>query len=243
MARIARERGGVTALLNGSSAVAVALLACTAAARGASESNCRPLRSSRATPVEATTEIGDEVLREARSRRYDIPVLGPLASTSTGERPLLYEPSVEPALPLESDLIVIGRVEAERAYLTASGSLIYTEYDVNIDSVLHRGGAADHVGDRIVVSRLGGAIRLGSGRILQVWVPERFFPTVGRRYLCFLRANPGAGDFSIIRSYELVCGRAYSMDLLFDPVPSTFDGASEAEVVLALRTELEKRRR
>lgn len=127
--------------------------------------------------------------------------------------PTAHSPN-ESALPVaESDVIVIGEVTDAQAHLSTDKTNVYSEFVVRIEEAL-KGGPAEHVavGESITTERVGGRVRLPSGKILLRGFMGKSMPLAGRRYLLFLKLNEGVRTYSIITGYELRAGRISTLD-------------------------------
>ncbi len=118
-----------------------------------------------------------------------------------------------PALPVDrSDAILIGRVIDAQAYLTDDKTSIYSEFKVVIDKTLKGDEQALSPGTPIIAERLGGRLRLPSGRTNVYRVIGQAFPQLNGRYVFFLKRENAEGDYSILTAYELKGGRIVPLD-------------------------------
>ena len=124
-----------------------------------------------------------------------------------------------PVFPIDrSSAVVIGRVIEAKAYLSEDKSAIYSEFKVQIDSVLKNDERIPLESERsLVVGREGGRVRLPSGKIVVSWINHQNMPTVGEKYAFFLthelpRGGDGGVDFYIVTAYELTKGNVIPMD-------------------------------
>ncbi len=119
-----------------------------------------------------------------------------------------------PALPVDrSDAIVLGKVVGAQAYLSDDKTGIYSEFKVLVDKVLK---GDDHAllspGTSIVAERLGGRVRLPSGRTVVYRLIGQAFPQLNGSYVFFLKKENGQADYSILTAYELKGGRIIPLD-------------------------------
>lgn len=124
-----------------------------------------------------------------------------------------------PALPIDrSSAVVIGRVIEAKAYLSEDKTAIYSEFKVQIDSVLKNDDRCPlQPENSLIVGREGGRVRLRSGKVVVSWINHQNMPTVGGRYAFFLthelpRGGDGGNDFYIVTAYELANGIVVPMD-------------------------------
>lgn len=121
----------------------------------------------------------------------------------------------EPAIPVtQSDAIVIGEITSAKAYLTDDKTGVYSEFVVHIVETLKNNLAEQLIPDtHIHVERLGGRVRFPSGKILLRGGPYgRNMPSMGQRYVLFLKYNKDGQDYTIITGYNLRDGRVFPLD-------------------------------
>ncbi len=117
-----------------------------------------------------------------------------------------------PALPVDrSDSVVLGKVVGAQAFLSDDKSGIYSEFKVLVDNVL-KGDALLTPGSSIVAERLGGRVRLPSGRTVVYRLIGQAFPQLNGTYVFFLKKENGQADYSILTAYELKGGRIIPLD-------------------------------
>lgn len=115
----------------------------------------------------------------------------------------------------ESAAVVIGTVVRLQPYLSEDRSRIYTEITVQVEDVLKSDSrkllSADSM---LIVDRVGGALRLKSGRIVrdEVTIEGLGKPCVGRRYVFFAQRVNKSNDLSLIKGYELQNGKVFTFD-------------------------------
>jgi hypothetical protein len=224
--------------------------------RAASQGSPRGVSQARAEEDKAVAEEAPEpsdarerAARRAKSARYN-----------TGGRDITtLEPGVESfaehvwprgeVIPTaESAAVLTGAVVKVQPYLSGDRSRIYTEIEIRVEEVLK--GQADGLlpaADSLVIDRLGGALKLGTGRVVrdETHVEGLGKTRVGRRYVFFARRVNEAGDLSLIKSYELRDGKVFTNDsregkpiTALPGVPEAW--ASEAAFVEAVRHEVTK---
>ena len=107
------------------------------------------------------------------------------------------------ALPFnKSDVVLIGGVMGSRAHLSNDKTGIYSEFEVQVEEILKDNVKESvHPGTSIYLERFGGAVRFSSGVIQRYETTGQGMPTVGQRYLFFLKRINGR-DFEIVTGYQ-----------------------------------------
>ena len=148
----------------------------------------------------------------------------------------------------ESAVVVTGTVVRVQPYLSGDRSRIYTEITVQVEEVLKRDRNGLPSGAKtVVIDRLGGALKLKTGRIVRddVQIDGLGKPNLGKRYVFFARRANDGSDISLIKSYELADGKVFTNDSRPSKLISALPGvpkswASEATFVEAVRQEVRK---
>lgn len=158
----------------------------------------------------------EKAKRKAKNSRHGHPglVSKPSPVTESGAVNLVNDWEVGfPALPAERSMIIlVGRIQSARAYLSEDKTNIYSEFDVNVESVIKSQSAGPlNDGDVISVERIGGRIRMPSGHIHQYGIAKQGMPKVGGRYVLFLGGDEKEG-FNILTGYELRGGKVFPLD-------------------------------
>jgi hypothetical protein len=106
-----------------------------------------------------------------------------------------------------SDAIIIGTVSSSSSYLNNSKRGIYSEFKVEIQQILK--GQRISIGQSIDTVRVGGRLRLPSGKILVRNRTGYSYPLHGRQYLFFLKEfdTHDSEYFKIVTGYELSAGK------------------------------------
>lgn len=148
-----------------------------------------------------------------------------------------------PALPVEkSSAVVIVEITSATAYLSEDQSSIYSEFGLRIKR-LFKNGTANHLTANacIEAERIGGRVRLPSGKIIVSSVDNQGMPRLGRTYLLFLTGGQADQAFSILMGYELRDGKVSPLDKTGPSNPiSAFRGRDEAALITELLTALGK---
>lgn len=193
-----------------------------------SNSAAQRLADEGSTPVvnqaaEGSVSKGKRVRQQVRKKRRNLPIAkdDPAEasrfkiteeSQSAFGGPSSHAPK-EAALPIDrSDAVLIGEVADAQAFLSEDETTIFSEFTVRVDEVLKPfSGTSLYPGASITVAQGGGAIRFPSGKIVERGFIGKPFPSMGKRYLFFLKYNEEGQDFPIITAYQLRDGRVYPL--------------------------------
>ena len=141
-----------------------------------------------------------------------------------------------PALPTaKSDLVVVGEVTQAEAQLSEDETNIYSEFTIQISEVLKNDSPSTlAAGNSVVVERLGGRVRLPSGKVVVSRIDKQDLPRIGKRYVLFLTKDKD-GDFHILTGYELRDGKVFPLDNLRPSHPITaYTGTGEVSFLTDL---------
>jgi hypothetical protein len=115
-----------------------------------------------------------------------------------------------------STAIVIATVMSGQCFVTSDHGFVYTDYQLKIDAVLKADPSADlKPGVLVTGARAGGAVHFPSGHKTKYVYRGYGFPTIGSRYVLFLRRDiPDLPEYEIIfaSGYEIKTDRVYSLD-------------------------------
>jgi hypothetical protein len=169
------------------------------------------------TSYSAALPDAKNVLRFRRGERYNIPNPSVAELGEDSDAQLMELPATHfkrESLPTTaSDAVVVGSIKAGQAYLSNDKRDIYSEFKVQLIEVLKSPNAPFlNAGDSVDVSRKGGVIRLPSGKILVRGAEADSMPSVGGKYLMFLKYSPEAEDFTMITGFRLDGDRVYYLD-------------------------------
>ncbi|HSE32486.1 MAG TPA: hypothetical protein VLA93_13020 [Pyrinomonadaceae bacterium] len=124
-----------------------------------------------------------------------------------------------PALPVQqSSVVLLGRIASAAAYLSEDKSSVYSEFEVEIETVFKNTSKQALKSDKsVLVERFGGRVRLPSGKLFIAAVDNQDMPRVGSRYVLFLTndflgAKHSDEDFHILMGYELKEGKVVPLD-------------------------------
>jgi hypothetical protein len=189
--------------------------------------------------------------RRSKNTRYNT---GRLDLTSpNAENDRFFEqvwPRTELIPALQSATVATGTVVKLQPYLSADRSRIYTEISIRLDNTLKpsKTNLSSAVATLLIIDRLGGALRLRSGRIVrdEVQIDGLGGICLGKRYLFFAAAVHNGRDLTLIRSYELTGGEVFTNDSrprrLISATPSVpKEWALEETFLAAVREVISKR--
>lgn len=131
----------------------------------------------------------------------------------------------------ESKLVVIGKIVTANAYLSNEKKGIYSEFSVNIETILKKDGKKDlKSGKTISMDRAGGVVRYSTGQKMLYMNAGQKMPNVNQRYLLFLdtddERNP---NYKLLTGYKLENGKVTSLDS--PNIFGKYDGMSEKEFI------------
>ena len=117
------------------------------------------------------------------------------------------------ALPVEqSSAVVVGTTVNGGAFMSPDKTGVYTELSLKIEEVIYKNGDSVRDGQTIAISRMGGLVRYQTGEETLFRIVGQNMPTIGKRYLFFLKAIPNSDDFQILTGYELSASGVIALD-------------------------------
>jgi hypothetical protein len=137
-------------------------------------------------------------------------------------------------------------VKRIQPYLSEDKRNIYTEYSISLTEVLKDAkGLSLNAASTIALDRMGGAIRLVSGRILRDVVHGNGAPLIAeRRYVMFLSYDVRGVWFRTVKCWELLNGVADPVDpgdvATAQAGRSLFAGMKEASFISAVRDAIQR---
>jgi hypothetical protein len=164
----------------------------------------------------------ERAARKAKNSRYntggkDITLLDPkLGSDEEKERFIdHYWLRDMPFFPTsDSAIVVLGTMVRVQPYLSEDRSNIYTELAIRVEEVF-KSDATKPIAlqDKLVVDRLGGALRLASGRIVRLDQPNQGpgKTRIGGRYVVFAKRTHNGNDLEMITGFELRAGKVFGL--------------------------------
>lgn len=103
-----------------------------------------------------------------------------------------------------SDVIVIGNVLSQESQITNDGYFVFTDYTINIETVLKsKNTGALKPTHNIVVSRPGGKVRVNGKLVVAIDQSSKALK-IGNQYLFFMKSISGTEDFSSIEGTALI---------------------------------------
>src|SRR5262249_15665686 len=155
----------------------------------------------------------DKAKREKRNKRYDKQGLVMKDPSGPSRATVLDSEFDIPALPVAlSDVILTADVLNSEAHLSNDRSGVYSEFNVQVDSVIRGDVPTLSQTNLISVSRLGGTVRYPSGHLERYEVSKQNMPALGKKYLFFLKATDDNQAFVIVTGYEIVQDRVFPLD-------------------------------
>jgi hypothetical protein len=134
-----------------------------------------------------------------------------------------------PPLPIsESGVILIGHVLSSEGHLSNDKAAVYTELNVQVDSVLKGAVPTLSQTNLISVTRIGGTVRYPSGRTQLYAISNQNMPRVGTQYLFFLKSPDDAQVYELVTGYEVGEQRVEPLDI------GSFDKFSGMDTTLFL---------
>lgn len=139
---------------------------------------------------------------------------------------------IPPRIPyVESKLVIIGKTTTAAAFLSNEKEGIYSEFSVNIETILKKDEKRDLKTDEtITMDRAGGIVLYPGGNKMLYMNDWQHMPKTNQRYLLFLdkddEQNP---NYKLITGYELENGKVTALDQ--SNIFGKYDGMSEKEFV------------
>lgn len=165
--------------------------------------------------------------RRAKNKVYNDPngnkfdASNPVIGASSND----WEWGLESTLPVgQSSAVVVGKVTDAQAFVSEDKANVYSEYAVQVESVIKNfDGDQLRAGDTVVAERQGGRVRLPGGGVSGLFISGQNAPQVGRRYVLFLGYNKndsnglgaaGQAELSrhVLTGYELRGGKVFPLD-------------------------------
>ena len=141
----------------------------------------------------------------------------------------------------QSDTILLGSVTKVHPYLSEDGTSLYSEFTISVEEVIKDGAGLSLKRDSVVtLFRIGGSLRLASGRVMTTDVHGLGeAPVAEHRYVCFLHYDARGYWFRIDKLWELRDGISAPMDPIDQGLAqagsSQFAGMDEAAFLNAVR--------
>lgn len=118
-----------------------------------------------------------------------------------------------PALPVaQSPVILTCVVLNSEAHLSNDKFAVYSEFNVQVETVLKGSVPTLPQTNSISVSRLGGKVHYPSGHNVFYSILQQGMPAVGKRYLFFLKTTDDPQAYEIITGYDITGDRVIPLD-------------------------------
>jgi hypothetical protein len=206
----------------------------------ASGQNHRSLKDEVLTPFNAAPEDLDPVKKQKRVEKNKRFNKSARAFTLEEQEPDEYSgtllESEPPALPLSSDLIIVGRVEKRQPYLSDNMTVVYTEVSIKPEQILKNESPLALIENQsLIVTREGGAVKVPSGKRFRYFVAHLGLPKVGHQYVLFLQRETEQ-DCKLVSAYELLDGKTLPLEDLGDREP--YASLTETQFLTLLREKI-----
>jgi len=179
-------------------------------------------------------ERNDRTLKNSRYDKYAMVLLSP-GPYDTFVRISDGEPHPE-AIPLkESRLVAIGNVLDSKASVSNDKSGVYSEYSLQIQSILKNDNAKERrVGETISFDRSGGFVRYPNGQKILYLNDWQDLPEINGRYVVFLdnKGNGKSPNYRLITAYKLQDEQVIPLDRT--EIFAKFRGMTEKDFVKRL---------
>jgi hypothetical protein len=197
--------------------------------------------STSVTPLSATS---------AKNRRDGSSVMKTLEELPEGVPSKVVNVDLMPMTELpakQSEVVVVGYVKKAQPYFSEDKRNIYTEYTISIVEVLRNATQLPLRAEGFITShRLGGALKLASGRVIRLDVSGYGAPiTADGKFVLFLGGYDPRGDwFHIYKPWELTTGVAVPLDphdvAMAQAGRSQFAGMNEGSFIIAVRDAIQR---
>jgi len=172
--------------------------------------------------------------KERKGKKYNSPYAPKISESSDGIFTISDWEMGLSALPVnKSAAVVVGEVTAAQALLSDDETNIYSEFTVQITEIPKNDkNFSLGIGNSVIVERLGGRVRLPSGKVVVSRTDKQDLPRIGNRYVLFLTRDINKDgsyeDFHILTGYELRNGKVFPLDKLRPGHPITAYTATDA---------------
>jgi hypothetical protein len=126
-----------------------------------------------------------------------------------------YEPMPSSAFPFDqSKLVVSGVITDSKAVMSSKKTSVYSEYTIQIESILKQSGGQElQVGQIVSADRLGGRVRYSNGAVMLYRVDWHDLPEPNERYLFFLdNENSKNPNYKLVTAYKLTDESVTALD-------------------------------
>jgi hypothetical protein len=156
--------------------------------------------------------------RIEKSKRYDNQyIVSSKPHPETDGATIYDETSLPEAIPdKKSNLIVTGQIVSAEAFLSNDKKGVYSEYTITIEEILKGDNTNLTSGSTITMDRLGGYVRYPNGQKVLYRKAGLDLPSVGSRYVLFLKTSGNSPNYEVITGYELKEGSVIPLDSAVD---------------------------
>jgi hypothetical protein len=162
------------------------------------------------------TNAAEREERKIKNKRYDVslPVLKnpPPEATAVGGSDVESIPSAIPFT--ESGLIIIGKILNSKALLSSDKKGIYSEYCVQIQTILKQDKQKKLQTDEIItIDRAGGVVQYPNAQKILYLLDWQDLSEVNGRYVIFLNNdNDQNPNYKLLTAYQLKNGKVTALD-------------------------------
>ncbi|HEX8197570.1 MAG TPA: hypothetical protein VF571_15350 [Pyrinomonadaceae bacterium] len=133
----------------------------------------------------------------------------------------------------ESEIVVVGKVLDAQAYISNNKQGVYSEFTFRVDEILKTNSTNITQNSLINVDREGGFVLYKNGKKRLHRIAGFGMPSVGRRYVLFLKNPEKSLNYEIITGYELSADGIANLDGF--PQFSAYRGMNETAFMKAVR--------
>lgn len=154
------------------------------------------------------SESAEKEKKNEKDKRYDkkpFIVHKPLPDY-TGSTLYDYESMPSSAFPYDqSKLVISGVITGSKALLSAKKSSVYSEYNIQIESILKQSGGRElQIGQVVSADRIGGRVKYPNGAVMLYRVDWQDLPEPNERYLFFLDSDEEKNpNYKIVTAYKM----------------------------------------
>jgi hypothetical protein len=130
----------------------------------------------------------------------------------------------------DADAVIVGSVKSKTSMFNEEETFVFTDYQFNVEEVLKNNSASPlSLGAEVIVTRPGGAVVLGNGRLVRVGNRNLHPFAVDGRYVLFLKYIPETGAYSAFNNrgaFRILDGQLYK--LTDEQLPKELNGGNDA---------------
>jgi len=181
--------------------------------------------------------------RHQINRRYDNQdwVVKSISNPEVGGVGKITEDPPPPLFPIdESALIVVGKIETVKAYLSNDKGGVYTEFTIRVEDLLKGDPSMKQDPKKVTADREGGLVVYPNGQQVMYQNSNLGLPQLGSKYLFFLRKDELSPNLEILTSYDLSSNPIMQMEMGRDF--DEFKGQSKRAFIETVRNEIARLR-